>query len=152
MTGTKAWQCFVLYVKGVWQNHVYPNWKCHGRQIIKIAYRAVCWMLLLSLELLTDFWKNHSAQYCLVNILEKWKSTLDKGGIFCAMFMDLMIDYHCSLCWQDVKILQLRCLNNCSYTKNGMLIKVNKLKLIWNNVKERKSYNKVIKQISGSYP
>ena len=152
MTGTKAWQCFVLYVKGVWQNHVYPNWKCHGRQFIKIAYRAVCWMLLLSLELLTDFRKNHSAQYCLVNILEKWKSTLDKGGIFCAMFMDLMIDYHCSLCWQDVKILQLRCLNNCSYTKNGMLIKVNKLKLIWNNVKERKSYNKVIKQISGSYP
>ena len=55
-------------------------------------------MLLLSLELLKDFWKNHSAQYCLVNILEKWKNTLDKGGIFCAMFMDLMIDYQFSSC------------------------------------------------------
>ena len=32
-----------------------------------------------------------------------------------------------------------------------MLNKVNKLKLIWNNVKERKSYNNAIKQISGSH-
>ena len=48
-----------------------------------------------------------------------------------------------------MKILQLKYLHNRSYTENGMLIKVNKLKLIWNNVKERKSYNNVIKQISG---
>ena len=33
--------------------------------------------------------------------------------------------------------------------KNSMPIKVNKLKLIWNNVKERKSYNNVVKQIPG---
>ena len=38
--------------------------------------------------------------------------------------------------WQDVKILQLKYLHNRSYTKNSTLIKVNKLKLIWNNVKE----------------
>ena len=44
-------------------------------------------------------------------------------------------------------ILQLKYLYNRSYTKN-MIIKVNKLKLIWNNVKR---YINVIKQkqISG---
>ena len=50
------------------------------------------------------------------------------------------------------KNFTIKILNNCSYTKNGMLIKVNKLKLIWNNVKELKSYINVIIQISGSYP
>ena len=57
--------------------------------------------------------------------------------------------YQFILSWQDVKFLQLKYLHNRSYIKKGMLIKVNKLKLIW-NVKERKSYNNVIKQISGS--
>ena len=33
-----------------------------------------------------------------------------------------------------------------------MLIKVDKLKLIRNNVKERKNYSNVIKKVSGSYP
>ena len=40
-------------------------------------------------KLLTGFWKNHSTEHCLVNMLEKWKNTLDKGGFVCAMFMDL---------------------------------------------------------------
>ena len=31
-------------------------------------------------KLLTGFRKNHSTQHCLVNMLEKWKNTLDKGG------------------------------------------------------------------------
>ena len=50
------------------------------------------------------------------------------------------------------KNFTIKILSNRSYTKNGMLIKVNKLKLIWNNVKELKSYINVIIQISGSYP
>ena len=53
--------------------------------------------------------------------------------------------YQFILCWQDEKILQLKYLHNRSYTKNDMLIKVNKLKLIWNKVKERKGYNNVKK-------
>ena len=40
-------------------------------------------------KLLTGFRKNHSTQYCLVNMLEKWKNTLDKGGFVSAIFMDL---------------------------------------------------------------
>ena len=40
-------------------------------------------------KLLTGFRKNHSTQHCLVNMLEKWKNTLDKGGFVCAIFMDL---------------------------------------------------------------
>ena len=40
-------------------------------------------------KLLTGFRKNHSTQHCLVNILEKWKNTLDKSGFVCAIFMDL---------------------------------------------------------------
>ena len=40
-------------------------------------------------KLLTGFRKNHSTQHCLVNMLEKWKNTLDKGGFACAIFMDL---------------------------------------------------------------
>ena len=37
---------------------------------------------------LTGFRKSHSTQHCLINMLEKWKNTLDKGGFVCAMFMD----------------------------------------------------------------
>ena len=40
-------------------------------------------------KLLTGFRKNHSTQHSLVNMLEKWKNTLDKGGFVCAIFMDL---------------------------------------------------------------
>ena len=40
-------------------------------------------------KLLKGFRKNHSAQHCLVDMLEKWKNTLDKGGFVCAIFMDL---------------------------------------------------------------
>ena len=40
-------------------------------------------------KLLTGFRKNHSIQHSLVNMLEKWKNTLDKGGFVCAIFMDL---------------------------------------------------------------
>ena len=45
-------------------------------------------------KLLTGFKKNHSTQYGLVNMLEKWKNTLDKSSFFCAMFMDLSKDFH----------------------------------------------------------
>ena len=40
-------------------------------------------------KLLTGFRKNHSTQHCLINMLEKWKNTLDKRGFVCAMFIDL---------------------------------------------------------------
>ena len=40
-------------------------------------------------KLLTGFWKNHSIQDCLINMLEKLKNTLDKGVFVCAMLMDL---------------------------------------------------------------
>ena len=33
--------------------------------------------------------KSHSTQHCLVNMLEKWESTLDKGSFLCAMLMVL---------------------------------------------------------------
>ena len=41
------------------------------------------------LKLLTGFRKNHRTQHCLVNMLEKWKNTLDKGGFVSATLMDL---------------------------------------------------------------
>ena len=40
-------------------------------------------------KLLTGFRKNQSTQHPLVNMLEKWKNTLDKGSFVCAIFMDL---------------------------------------------------------------
>ena len=40
-------------------------------------------------KLLTGFRKNHSTQHCLVNMLEKWKNTLDKSGFVSVIFMDL---------------------------------------------------------------
>ena len=40
-------------------------------------------------KLLSGFRKNHSIQHCLINMLEKWKNTLDIDGFVCAMFMDL---------------------------------------------------------------
>ena len=40
-------------------------------------------------KLLTGFTKNHNTQHSLVNMLEKWKNTLDKGGFVCAIFIDL---------------------------------------------------------------
>ena len=67
-------------------------------------------------------------------------------------FSDWLIYCQFILCCHDAKILQLKHLNTRGYSKNVMLIQINKPKLIWNNVKERKSYNNVIKQIFGSYP
>ena len=40
-------------------------------------------------KFLTGFRKSHSTQHCLVNMLEKWKNTIDKGGFVCAIFLDL---------------------------------------------------------------
>ena len=38
-------------------------------------------------NLLTGFRKNQRTQHCLINMLGKWKNTLDKSGFVCAMFM-----------------------------------------------------------------
>ena len=40
-------------------------------------------------KLLTGFRRKHSTQHCLVNMLQKWKNTLDKGGFVCAILMNL---------------------------------------------------------------
>ena len=40
-------------------------------------------------KLLSGFRKNHSTQHSPVDMLEKWKNTLDKGGFVCVIFMDL---------------------------------------------------------------
>ena len=40
-------------------------------------------------KFLAGFRKNQSTHHCFVNILEKWKNTLDKGGFICSMLMDL---------------------------------------------------------------
>ena len=40
-------------------------------------------------KLFNGFRKNHSTQNCLVNMLERWKNTLDEGSFVCAMFMAL---------------------------------------------------------------
>ena len=40
-------------------------------------------------NLLTGLRKNHSTQHWLMCMLEMWKDTLDKGGYFCATFMNL---------------------------------------------------------------
>ena len=40
-------------------------------------------------KLLAGFRENHSNQYCLVNMTEKWKNILDNIGFVCAMFVDL---------------------------------------------------------------
>ena len=40
-------------------------------------------------KFLVGFRKNHSTHYCLINTLEKWGNTLDKGGFVCVMFIDL---------------------------------------------------------------
>ena len=41
------------------------------------------------LPLLSGFRKNHSTQYCLLTMLEKWRNTLDKVKFIGVMFMDL---------------------------------------------------------------
>ena len=41
------------------------------------------------LKLLTRFRKNNSTRHCLINMFEKWKNTLDKCGLVCAIFMKL---------------------------------------------------------------
>ena len=40
-------------------------------------------------DLLIGFRKNHRTQHCLMNMLERWKKTLDNGGYICPIFMDL---------------------------------------------------------------
>ena len=61
--------------------------------VSKIIERIVCTQIedfmedKLS-ELLTGFRKNHSTQHSLVNMLAKWKNTLDIGRFVCTIFMD----------------------------------------------------------------
>ena len=64
---------------------------CHMSKVFeRIMYTQIeSFMEDKLLKLLTGFRKNHSTQHCLINMLEKWKNTLDKGGFVCAMFMDL---------------------------------------------------------------
>ena len=38
---------------------------------------------------ITGFRKPHGTQHCLMTMLEKWKSALDKGETFCVLFMVL---------------------------------------------------------------
>ena len=40
-------------------------------------------------KLLTESKKNHNTRHFLVNMLKKWKNTLDKGGSLCAIFKNL---------------------------------------------------------------
>ena len=40
-------------------------------------------------KLLAGFRKNYSTQHCLVNMLEKWRNTLDKGSFVSAIFINL---------------------------------------------------------------
>ena len=39
-------------------------------------------------KILKGFRKNHSTQHYLVNMLKKWKNTLDKGGFVYGIFME----------------------------------------------------------------
>ena len=44
-----------------------------------ITYKLkISWKLS---KLLTGFRKNHSTEQCLINMLERWKNALDKGGL-----------------------------------------------------------------------
>ena len=40
-------------------------------------------------EHITGFRKSQGTQHSLMTMLEKWKSTLDKGENICVLFMDL---------------------------------------------------------------
>ena len=61
-------------------------------------------------KLLTGSRKNNNTQHYLVNMLEKWKNTLDKGGFLCAMFMDLSKAF--DTMDHDLLIAKLRIDNN----------------------------------------
>ena len=47
------------------------------------------------LEKQCGFRKGYSTQYCLVNLLEKWKSSVDKGKTFGALLTDLSKAFDC---------------------------------------------------------
>ena len=46
-------------------------------------------------SLLCDFYKGYNAQHALVRMLEKWKTSLDKGENVGAILMDLSKDFYC---------------------------------------------------------
>lgn len=41
------------------------------------------------------FRNGHSSQQCLINMIEKWKNSLDKGGTFGALLTDLPKAFDC---------------------------------------------------------
>ena len=43
----------------------------------------------------SGFRKCHSTQHCLLALLEAWKSNVDQGKIFCALFTDLSKAFDC---------------------------------------------------------
>ena len=42
-----------------------------------------------------DFRKGYSAQHCLLVMIEKWKKTVDRGGVFDALLTDLSKAFDC---------------------------------------------------------
>ena len=41
------------------------------------------------------FWKGYSTQHCFLNLLEKWKNSVDKGKYFGALLPDLSKAFGC---------------------------------------------------------
>ena len=41
------------------------------------------------------FGKGYSTQHCLLNLLEKWKNSVDKGKVFGALLTDLSKAFDC---------------------------------------------------------
>ena len=56
----------------------------------RIIYKQIMsYVTNLFSDYITGFRKPHGSQHCLVEMLENWKSALDKSESVCALFMDL---------------------------------------------------------------
>ena len=42
-----------------------------------------------------DFWKGYITQQCLLALLEKWETTVDKGKVFGSFLTDLSKTFDC---------------------------------------------------------
>ena len=99
------------------------------------------------------FRKGYNTQYCLLAMLEKWKSSVDKGSSFGAFLTDLSKAFDCLS--HELLIAKLRAygfsLNALRLVHSYLTNRKQRIKLILNIALGRRYYSQYLKHLSHDF-